>query len=90
MSYQVNFRPEAEEDLTKITKIDTVLGQRLLSKINWLSQNCSLVKHQSLSGDLAGFYRLRVGDYRVIYMIDSYGQTIDICFIGHRKDVYKI
>ena len=80
---------QIKEDLTKIAKVDAVLGQRVLSKINWLSKNCNLVRHQSLSGDLAGFYKLRVGDYRVIYMIDSYKQSIDICFIGHRKDVYR-
>lgn len=89
MSYEVKFRPEAEEDLEKLANLDRAIAQRILSKIKWLSTNCTFVHHESLSGDLAGFYKRRIGDYRFIYMIDSYNQSIEICFIGHRKDIYK-
>lgn len=89
MSYEVKFRPEAEEDLARIAKQDKTVAQRILSKIRWLSTNCTFVHHEPLSGDLAGFYKRRIGDYRVIYMIDSYNQSVEICFIGHRKDIYK-
>lgn len=33
-------------------------------------------------------YRLRIGDYRVLFDIDSQENTIDILKIGHRKDIY--
>jgi len=35
------------------------------------------------------FYRLRVGDYRVIYLIEGRRLVILVIKIGHRKDVYK-
>ncbi len=34
------------------------------------------------------FWRLRVGDYRVIYEIDHGGERVVVLFIGHRRDVY--
>ena len=34
-------------------------------------------------------WRLRVGDYRVLYDIDDVKQTITIVHVGHRRDVYR-
>jgi mRNA interferase RelE/StbE len=34
-------------------------------------------------------YRLRIGDYRVIYTIDDNVLIIEIVRVGHRKDVYR-
>ena len=76
MSYEVRFRAEAEEDLAKIAQIDRAIAQRILSKIKWLATNCMLINHEPLPGDLAGFYKRRVGDYRIIYTVDSYRQFI--------------
>ena len=39
-----------------------------------------------LSHDLSGFWKLRVGDYRVVFKID--GKEVVIFRIGHRKEVY--
>jgi mRNA interferase RelE/StbE len=32
--------------------------------------------------------RLRVGDYRIIYVIDDAARTVTVVFAGHRRDVY--
>ena len=90
MTHEVRFRPEAEADLAKLTKQDWTAAQRILSKIKWLAENCAHAKHEPLSGDLAGFFKRRVGDYRVVYMVDTNSHTIEICVIGHRKDIYKL
>ncbi len=42
-----------------------------------------------LQGDLSGYYRYRVGDYRVIYEIDDNLKQVAIIFIGHRSRVYE-
>ena len=42
-----------------------------------------------LSGNLAGHYRFRVSDYRVIYRIDEPRQTVFVAQIAHRSDAYK-
>lgn len=34
-------------------------------------------------------FRIRIGDYRVIYSVDSHDQLIIVETIGHRKDVYR-
>lgn len=36
----------------------------------------------------SSFWRLRVGDYRVIYEIDRNQGRVIVLFIGHRRDVY--
>ena len=41
-----------------------------------------------LRGELAGYYRYRVGQYRVVYRIDSQGNAIIVVIIAHRGQVY--
>jgi mRNA interferase RelE/StbE len=45
---------------------------------------------RGLAENLAGFYKLRVGDYRVLYEIDAELEVIEIDRIGHRRDVYDL
>jgi mRNA interferase RelE/StbE len=35
-------------------------------------------------------WRMRIGDYRVVYSIDDTQKTVEVLRIRHRKDVYKI
>jgi len=37
----------------------------------------------------AGFWRIRVGDYRVVYHIDDTSQIVDIRIVAHCRDVYR-
>ena len=41
-----------------------------------------------LKGDLAGYYRYRVGDYRVVYYIDDEQKKVFVTIIAHRREVY--
>lgn len=41
-----------------------------------------------LRRSLAGYRKLRVGDYRIIFLID--GREVKIFVIGHRRDVYRL
>ena len=34
-------------------------------------------------------YRIRVGDYRILYVVDDASRIIDVVAVGHRKDVYR-
>jgi mRNA interferase RelE/StbE len=43
---------------------------------------------KQLKGTLAGCYRYRVGDYRVIYRIDEQGQAVSVLKIAHRSEAY--
>ena len=42
-----------------------------------------------LAGNLAGYFRYRVGDYRVIYRIDDPQQAVHVLKIAHRSEVYE-
>lgn len=62
-------------------------SRRILNKITYLSRQFSSITHEPLSGDLAGTFKLRVGDWRVIYTIES--DLIVVQAIGHRKEIYR-
>ena len=34
-------------------------------------------------------YRMRVGDYRILYLVDDASRAVDVVAVGHRKDVYR-
>ena len=61
----------------------------LLQRIHWLAENMDEVKPEPLTGDLAGLYKLRVGNYRVIYERVHDERTIVIHAIGHRREIYR-
>ncbi|MEA5499026.1 MAG: type II toxin-antitoxin system RelE/ParE family toxin [Limnoraphis robusta] len=42
-----------------------------------------------LKGNLAGRYRYRIGDYRVIYQIDDENNQVIVSLIIHRRDAYE-
>ncbi|MBD2570675.1 type II toxin-antitoxin system mRNA interferase toxin, RelE/StbE family [Anabaena lutea] len=44
---------------------------------------------KSLKGELLGYYRYRVGDYRVVYEINDDLKLVTIIFIAHRSKVYE-
>ena len=65
--------------ITCVEELDLVEGE-----------NGNRINHVSLKGDWDGFYRYHVGDYRIIYCIYENDDVVEICYIGHRKDIYKI
>ena len=87
MKYAVFFEEKAKKELAKINKP----FQRLIAnKINQLAEN-----FDSLKGNLKhlqgkyDYFRLRVGNYRVIFHKDDAKIIITIIRIGHRKDIYE-
>jgi mRNA interferase RelE/StbE len=52
-----------------LARLDKPVGRHIIERINWLAANLDLISLEPLTGDLAGLYKLRVGDYRVIYEI---------------------
>ncbi len=85
--YEVEFTSEAETDLDRLSKS---VAQRILKKIRWLAENFEIITPESLTGEWKGLFKLRVGDYRVLY---AFSQTkrkvIIIHLVKHRREVYK-
>lgn len=68
MSYDIEFKAEVIIGLETLT---STIQERILRKIRWLAENFENVNPQALSADLSGLFKLRVGDYRVIYSFNS-------------------
>ncbi len=66
-----------------------MLRERILRKIRWLAENFDQITPQPLTGDLAGFFKLRVGDYRVLYDFNLEEKIITIVQVGHRSEIYE-
>jgi mRNA interferase RelE/StbE len=86
MTYRIEFTLEAMKGLEQLTP---TIQQRIVSKIRWLSENLDNLAPQALSADLSGLFKLRVGDYRIIYSFDTNQQFITVHKVGHRRDVYN-
>jgi len=84
--YSVRILKEASRELARL---DKPIGSRIAERINWLADNLDDIRPESLRGNLVGFYKLRIGDYRVIYEIIHDERTIVIHAIGHRRDIYR-
>lgn len=81
---KILFVKSAEKELLRLNKN---LAQRILQKISLLKDNPHGYNSQKLEGGKG--YRIRIGDYRVVYTINAEEQTIVIIKVRHRKDVYR-
>jgi mRNA interferase RelE/StbE len=63
--------------------------KRISEKIDSLAETPRPQGSKKLKGTSDDLWRIRIGDYRVIYGIDDAIKVIDIVKIGHRKDVYE-
>ena len=77
----------SDNALEGLEKLDSIIGERVLLKVSWLEDNFDSVIPESLHRELKGLYKLRVGDYRVVYSLRR--DTITIEAVGHRRDIYR-
>ena len=71
-----------------LERLDRVIVKRILLKVSWIAENFAFVVPEQLTHDLRDFYKLRVGDYRLIYSVRN--NTMLILSVGHRSEIYKI
>jgi len=62
--------------------------QRIVARILKLSSEPHPQGCEKLVGP-AGRYRIRQGDYRVVYLVDSAARIVEIIKVGHRREVYR-
>ena len=86
MSYKIELRPEAIHDLESL---DPSIVDRILKKLNWLKENFEIITPVPLKGELKGLFKLRVGDYRILYTHNKKQKLISVHLIGHRRDIYS-
>jgi len=84
--YSVCILDAAARDLEAV---DRAVARRIVLRIQWLAEHVGDLRPEPLTGGLAGLFKLRVGDYRVIYELLQDEKTLVVHQIGHRRDVYR-
>lgn len=85
MKNKIVFTASADKQLQKLPKNAQILILEKIKQLNLSQPNNNIKK---LIG-IDNLYRLRVGDYRVIYQIKNKELIILVLKIGHRKDIYR-
>jgi mRNA interferase RelE/StbE len=68
-------------------KLPAAVRAQIEKKIDDMGQRLNRFPHHCLVGSTR--YRLRVGDYRIIYVFDAAKCVINLLAVGHRKDIYR-
>ena len=83
--YKLTIKKSAAKELEDIHKKDL---RKIVKRIQALAQNPGPAGSQKLS--IREQYRIRQGDYRIIYSIDDENRIVDIFKIGHRREIYRL
>ena len=82
--YRIEFKPSVWKDLDRIPKSDR---RRIIKRIDTLADDPRPFGSEKLSGQM-NKYRVRQGNYRIIYSIEDDHLIIVVVKVGHRRDVY--
>ncbi len=85
MAYSIQFKPLA---LWQLEKLPRDVQKRLGAKIDSLRDDPFPAGCKKMAG-LHDAWRIRAGDYRVVYQVHSEILLILVLTVGHRKDVYR-
>ena len=89
MNYHVLFTKYAKKQIKKIDKNNAALI------LGWIRKNLENCKNPRIHGkgltvNKSGFWRYRIGDYRLITEIQDNNIIILVLSVGHRRDIYKL
>jgi len=85
MAYAVTFKTSALKEIRRLPK---PLAERILAKTTSLGQEPRPPGCIKLAGG-SSLWRIRVGDYRVVYAIDDASKRVDVRIVAHRREVYR-
>lgn len=83
-SYKLQIKPSAAKELETLPKKDR---QRVVARIQTLATDSRPQGCEKLSGQ--DLYRVRQGDYRILYTVNDAALLVVVYKIGHRRDVYR-
>jgi len=83
--YALDIKPSARKELERLT--DALIA-RIFPKIESLAANLRPSGSKKLRG-YKDLWRIRAGDYRVVYIIDDGRKTVSVTRIAHRREVYE-
>ncbi|AHB13808.1 type II toxin-antitoxin system RelE/ParE family toxin [Dehalococcoides mccartyi] len=82
--YRIDLRRKAQQDLDKLPKKDF---EAVIETIKELANTPRPKGIEKLKG--SGLWRVRQGDYRIVYNIDDKQSQVIIVRIGNRRDIYR-
>jgi mRNA interferase RelE/StbE len=85
MAYSIELTDGAISGLNQLSQKNQ---QRVLRKLRWLTENFDQLNPIALTGDFSGLFKLRVGDYRVLYTFSETTEILTVHRIGHRSEIY--
>lgn len=88
MAWTVEIGNVAERQLKKV---DASVRKRILDWLDERIEGCKNPRHfgEALKGGKAGFWRYRVGDYRVFCEIEDTRVVVLVIAVGHRREIYR-
>ncbi len=84
--YKITFKKSAEKE---IQKLPSAIITRIVPVIESLSKNPRPTGSKKIQGSKENIWRVRVADYRIVYLIADSIKIVEIRRVGHRKDIYK-
>ncbi len=84
--YRLDFSSDGE---TSFELLDKEVAQRVLNKLKWFLQNIENIPLLPLHGKYSGLFKLKVGEWRVIYEVKHDGKVVTIHKVGHRREIYR-
>ena len=85
MAYDVEFEAQVAKQLRDMQRADL---QRVMDRVKALADDPRPQASEKLAG-MANAWRIRSGNYRVVYTIDDRAQVVTVTRVGHRRDVYR-
>jgi mRNA interferase RelE/StbE len=88
LAWAIEFLPEAAKDLKKL---DRTVAARIISTLEDRIAALDNPREigSALTGDHAGYWRWRIGDYRVVARIEDARITVLVVRVAHRREVYR-
>lgn len=83
-NYKILIKRSAVRELAKISKNDL---EKIVRRVGDLERDPRPIGCQKLSGK--DKYRLRQGDYRIVYSVDDSRRIVEVYKIGNRREIYR-
>lgn len=84
-SFSIIFKPSIAKDLHRLPRVAVT---RVMRRIEDLQSDPFPSQSIKLSGT-ERLYRVRVGDYRIVYEVDTQSKQVTIHYVRHRREVYR-
>lgn len=88
MAWKIEFLPEAAKELKKLGRSEAARIIKTLEE-RIATQDDPRTLGSALTGDHGGYWRWRIGDYRVVAKIEDERVLILVVRVGHRRQVYQ-